>query len=70
MFLKENILIFYEKGTWKQKFLRQEETMTEKKELLNRDIDILSLSNELTYHRYLLNHGQVRDFFQKMSKTK
>ena len=67
MFLKENILIFYEKGTWKQKFLRQEETMTEKKELLNRDIDILSLSNELTYHRYLLNHGQVRDFFQKMS---
>lgn len=30
-------------------------------------VDILQLSNELTYHRYLLNQVQIRQFFQKLS---
>ena len=29
--------------------------------------DITTLSNELTYRRYLMNKGKVRDFFDKMS---
>ena len=31
------------------------------------NIDITKLSNELTYHRYLMNHGKVKDFFEQMS---
>ena len=29
--------------------------------------DITTLSNELTYRRYLMNKGKVREFFDKMS---
>ena len=28
------------------------------------NIDITNLSNELTYHRYLMNRGLVKDFFE------
>lgn len=31
------------------------------------NIDITKLSNELTYHRYLMNRGKVKDFFEQMS---
>ena len=31
------------------------------------NIDIAKLSNELTYHRYLMNRGKVKDFFEQMS---
>lgn len=31
------------------------------------NIEITKLSNEFTYHRYLLNKGQVHDFFQQLS---
>lgn len=40
--------------------------MDEKKEIAEK-IDIVKLSNELTYHRYLMNRGKVRDFFKKVS---
>lgn len=30
-------------------------------------IDIAKLSNELTYHRYLMNKGQIHEFFVKLS---
>lgn len=29
--------------------------------------EIIKLSNELTYRRYLMNRGQIREFFQKMN---
>lgn len=29
--------------------------------------DIVKLTNEITYHRYLLNKGQIRDFFKQLS---
>ncbi len=29
--------------------------------------DIAALSHEITYHKYLLNNGQVRSFFKKLS---
>ena len=32
-----------------------------------KNIDITKLSNELTYHRYLMNSGKVKDFFEQMS---
>ena len=40
--------------------------MDEKKEIVEK-IDIVKLTNELTYHRYLMNRGKVRDFFKKVS---
>ncbi len=30
-------------------------------------IDIAKLSNELTYHRYLMNKGQIHEYFVKLS---
>ena len=32
--------------------------------------DIAALSHEITYHKYLLNNGQVRSFFKKLSLKK
>lgn len=29
--------------------------------------DIAMLSNELTYRRYMMNKGKIRDFFKEMS---
>ena len=29
--------------------------------------DIVKLTNEITYHRYLMNKGQLRDFFKELS---
>ena len=29
--------------------------------------DIVKLTNEITYHRYLMNKGQIRDFFKQLS---
>ena len=29
--------------------------------------EIMKLSNELTYRRYLMNRGQIREFFQKIN---
>lgn len=39
----------------------------DKKDLKERTPDIMALSNELTYRRYLMNKGQIREFFKKMS---
>lgn len=39
----------------------------DKKDLKERTPDIMALSNELIYRRYLMNKGQIREFFKKMS---
>ncbi|MGN1147902.1 MAG: hypothetical protein ACI4TB_05730 [Lachnospiraceae bacterium] len=42
--------------------------MQEKKELLSKD-DIVNLSNELTYRRYIMNKGQIQKLFQELSAS-
>ena len=40
--------------------------MADEKEMFDKE-ELEKLSNELTYQRYLMNEGQIRDFFRKMS---
>lgn len=40
--------------------------MTEENKELGQN-EIMKLSNELTYRRYLMNRGQIREFFQKIN---
>ena len=41
--------------------------MQDEKNTVNRTPDILKLSNELMYRRYLLNKDQLRSFFKELS---
>ena len=41
--------------------------MQDEKNTVNRTPDILKLSNELMYRRYLLNKDQLRNFFKELS---
>ena len=41
--------------------------MPDSKEETKRTLDILKLSNELMYRRYLLNKDQMRNFFKELS---
>lgn len=41
--------------------------MQDEKNTVNKTPDVLKLSNELMYRRYLLNKDQLRNFFKELS---
>ena len=43
--------------------------MQDEKNTVNKTPDVLKLSNELMYRRYLLNKDQLRNFFKELSIT-